>query len=460
MTNLFKRAGLLLLSGLLLSSGLAQQETLEFPIDSSAGDAEEFLEGSLSDAERWPAGYSYLVSSDLELGFDADHGPQLVGLHFSGLEFPDGLPERLAVRFTAVQSDSEPVAVTIRAQTGEVAPFANVADGEAGFDLSGRPASDAQASWSIEPWEAGGQYETPDLLPLLSEVAPADGPFDLVLIFTPQNPQEGAVRNAYSFDGSSTNAPVLVASWGAAADGSPEESQAGADEAAGEGEAPPVAAEPEPAPEEPAAQPEPAPEEHAQPEPAPPVVQPVDPVPAEPAQEAPQGVPAQPVTEPEEPATRRTWLTAPAERVADRDAAAEERTEGSPIRELETRPGAALDGREPQRMSFPIEPVGRTGVTGSVMLTEMTGDRTVLSVLLDNPDPAASYRSSIYEGSCGTVSSRTRSLERIAEGNVLGTRVIHERFEDLAGQEFHLNVFSRSDDTELVGCADFSAPRP
>ena|GEM_PF-4488590 len=434
MTNRFKRAGLLLLSGLLLSSGLAQQETLEFPIHSSAGDAEEFLEGSLSDAERWPAGYSYLVSSDLELGFDADHGPQLVGLHFSGLEFPEGLPDRLAVRFTAVQSDSEPVAVTIRAQTGEVAPFANVADGEAGFDLSGRPASDAQVSWSIEPWEAGGQYETPDLLPLLSEVAPADGPFDLVLIFTPQNPQEGAVRNAYSFDGSSTNAPVLVASWGAAADGSPEESQAGADEAAGEGEAPPVAAEPEPAPEGPAAQPEPAP---AQPEEA-----------QEPAQE------------PEAPVTRRTWLTAPAERVADRDAAAEERTAGSPIRELETRLGAAVDGREPQRMSFPIEPVGRTGVTGSVMLTEMTGDRTVLSVLLDNPDPAASYRSSIYEGSCGTLSSRTRSLERIAEGNVLGTRVIHERFEDLAGQEFHLNVFSRSDDTALVGCADFSAPRP
>jgi len=433
-TNRFKRAGLLLLSGLLLSSGLAQQETLEFPIHSSAGDAEEFLEGSLSDAERWPAGYSYLVSSDLELGFDADHGPQLVGLHFSGLEFPEGLPDRLAVRFTAVQSDSEPVAVTIRAQTGEVAPFANVADGEAGFDLSGRPASDAQVSWSIEPWEAGGQYETPDLLPLLSEVAPADGPFDLVLIFTPQNPQEGAVRNAYSFDGSSTNAPVLVASWGAAADGSPEESQAGADEAAGEGEAPPVAAEPEPAPEGPAAQPEPAP---AQPEEA-----------QEPAQE------------PEAPVTRRTWLTAPAERVADRDAAAEERTAGSPIRELETRLGAAVDGREPQRMSFPIEPVGRTGVTGSVMLTEMTGDRTVLSVLLDNPDPAASYRSSIYEGSCGTLSSRTRSLERIAEGNVLGTRVIHERFEDLAGQEFHLNVFSRSDDTALVGCADFSAPRP
>ena len=95
-------------------------------------------------------------------------------------------------------------------------------------------------------------------------------------------------------------------------------------------------------------------------------------------------------------------------------------------------------------MSFPIEPVGRTGVTGSVMLTEMTGDRTVLSVLLDNPDPAASYRSSIYEGSCGTVSSRT----------------IQDRLEDLAGQEFHLNVFSRSDDTALVGCADFSAPRP
>jgi hypothetical protein len=195
---------------------LAQAEpaSLELRVTSSDGDAEEFVDGSRADPERWPPGYSYVGSSDVELGYDSLHGPQLVGLRFDRVDIPPGARIVEAVlSFTADSNQSGPLSVVV-VGNAEPAPggFRQDRDGAGGFDLSRRPIS-AAVTWSPEPWTKGGVHRSPDLAPLIQGLVDQpgwQGGGALVLLIRPTGADGEAYRSAYSYDASPERAPRLL----------------------------------------------------------------------------------------------------------------------------------------------------------------------------------------------------------------------------------------------------------
>jgi hypothetical protein len=192
-----------------------QPQTLELQVASSAGDGEEFLAGSLDDTERWPAGYSYLVSSDVELGNDSRHGPQLVGLRFERVDIPAGARiEEAVLIFTADSDQSGPVRVAIGGQAEpRPAEFRQDADGTGGHDLSVRPISASAVTWSPEPWTGGREHRSPDIARVVQELVNQPGwqrGGSLVLLIRPEGSTGDGYRSAHSYDSRPAQAPRLL----------------------------------------------------------------------------------------------------------------------------------------------------------------------------------------------------------------------------------------------------------
>ena len=248
-------------------------------VAASGDDSEEFLAASADDPLRWPQGFSYAESSDLELGRDATHASQMVGLRFADLQVPAGARiERAALEFTADSDQSGPMAVTIRAQSAvDGAQFIQDQDGQGSFDLTSRPLSSVAQTWSPEAWSAGQAYTTPDISGLLQEIVNREEwqpGSTVVLLLSPAGGGDG-FRSAHAFDSNPQLAPRLLVSYEGGADTGAEPSPPAEQEQA------PASEEPEQEPEEPAtppAAPEPAPESAEAPEAAaesPPAPEPV-----------------------------------------------------------------------------------------------------------------------------------------------------------------------------------------
>lgn len=147
----------------------------ETAVSSGVDDAEQFLEPSGADPDRWPGGYTYLSSSDLELGSDPDHARQIVGLRFPAVEVPAGATVTSAeVVFTAQgQSDGTP-RVTVRALAADdAAPFEPDPEGEGSRGLETRRSGTASATWTFDgddPWIDGSEHPSPDLAAIVQEV--------------------------------------------------------------------------------------------------------------------------------------------------------------------------------------------------------------------------------------------------------------------------------------------------
>ena len=146
-------------------------------IDSRQASAAEFLQNSINDPVRWPEGHVFWDSSDIDLGFDTQHGPNIVGLRFAGLDLPAGaVIQSASITFTAFGTPAGrggEVALSITAQDSS-SPAAFVADPNQGatFDLSDvRPRVAASIPWVIsESWAAGEEYSV-DVTPVLQQVA-------------------------------------------------------------------------------------------------------------------------------------------------------------------------------------------------------------------------------------------------------------------------------------------------
>jgi hypothetical protein len=189
-------------------------------VAANSDDAEEFLGPSLTNPTRWQEGFTFTTSSGLELGYDPAHGPQVVGLRFTGIDLPEGAQITSArLNFTARSAGGTTGAgtptVTIRAQDSIVAPtFAPGTVEQAGnFDITNRPLLDTEVEWTItQTWVAGTSYASPDLAVLLQEVVDlgAWGPTSAVVFVIEGDPASTAFRRAVSHDTEGTQAVTLT----------------------------------------------------------------------------------------------------------------------------------------------------------------------------------------------------------------------------------------------------------
>ena len=188
---------------------------LEIPLRDAADDAEEFLVPSRANPERWPAGFTFVGSSDLELGYDPSHGPQSVAVRFSSAGVPGGAKiSHARVIFTADGDSGDPLQVTI---AGERSPdaerFVQDPDGVGSRGLTRRSRTDTSVTWVLEEhWSRGSEYLTPDLTAVLQEIVDLEGwnADSAIVLFFDGVSADTAFRRAYAFEGSRGDRDVVA----------------------------------------------------------------------------------------------------------------------------------------------------------------------------------------------------------------------------------------------------------
>ena len=196
---------LLFLIGCFGSTTVLANQTLKYPIISSADDAEEGDDGP---------GIMDIDSSDLELIWDHDDPSrtQTIGLRFQDVDIPQGIPIVAAyIQFACDEPEKNrsPFDVTISGEAvNNAVSYENI-----DYNISSRLRTNSSVSWSdIPDWtvehERGESQQSPDLAALVQEIVNREGwmagnamAFILEGIGT---------RTAESFDGASNLAPTLV----------------------------------------------------------------------------------------------------------------------------------------------------------------------------------------------------------------------------------------------------------
>jgi hypothetical protein len=166
------------------------------------------VNSSSNDAEiRRIDGDMYLTSSDLELVDDlAFRGEQIVGVRFINVPIPrNAVITNAYIEFEASDTNSEPTSLTIQAQASDNAPIFTITP----FDLMSRPLTTALVNWdNVSPWTiVGAKQQTLDLSALVQEVVNRSGwsSGNNMAFFINGH----GTRNAVSYDGSITSAPLL-----------------------------------------------------------------------------------------------------------------------------------------------------------------------------------------------------------------------------------------------------------
>ncbi|WP_324275665.1 hypothetical protein [Blastococcus brunescens] len=206
-----KRALVLLLTTLLAVVGIvligpsAQADSGAFRVRASTDDAEQRSDGTVLD------------SSDLEMLNDKGR-QQAVGLRFTQVAIPPGATvTRAYVQFTADESTSTPVPLTIHGQA---------ADNPGTFtrtpvDVSDRPRTTASAEWSPAAWSSGKRgtaQQTSDLTAVVQEIVSRPGWASGNALAVMITGTSSGNREAESFDTGARKAPALHVEWTTGAD--------------------------------------------------------------------------------------------------------------------------------------------------------------------------------------------------------------------------------------------------
>lgn len=172
-------------------------ETIDRRIASGSDDVEENANGSM-----------YFNSSDIELVADGSRGNQTIGLRFTGLNIPQGATiDRAYLQFTTDETNSGTTNLVIRGHdTNNAGVFTS-----ANNNVSGRTKTSASVSWSPASWNSVGQsgsgQRSPEIKSIIQEIVNRSGwsaGNSMVMIITGTGE-----RTAESYEGSSSNAPLL-----------------------------------------------------------------------------------------------------------------------------------------------------------------------------------------------------------------------------------------------------------
>ncbi len=162
-------------------------------------------------------GVIYATSGDIELTYDLESpttGNQKVGLRFNGLNIPQGTTITNAyIDFTAESADSpndntSETKLLIKAEASDNAPaIPNTID-----YITNRTLTSASAVWKPVSWVTGSVYATPDLTTVVQELVDRSGwvTTNSSMLFIIVG--DGS-RTAASYDGASSDAPVLYISF-------------------------------------------------------------------------------------------------------------------------------------------------------------------------------------------------------------------------------------------------------
>ncbi|MEL6653569.1 MAG: SdiA-regulated domain-containing protein, partial [Bacteroidota bacterium] len=194
--NISARSPVLLASTL---PNLSPPVTLTYQISNSSDDAEEYISNGVVD----------LTSTDLELG-NENGNLQYIGLRFPNVNLPLGsVIINAYVQFTVDEATTVATNTTIRAQdAANPITFSLV-----NTDISSRPLTTASVNWSPVLWnvvgQAGPNQQTPNLNTVLQEVVnrPDWAPGQAIAIVIEGL---GGRRTAEAYDGSPSDAAVLV----------------------------------------------------------------------------------------------------------------------------------------------------------------------------------------------------------------------------------------------------------
>jgi len=178
----------------------AINNTLEVRVIAKNNDAEE---------NRFNNGSIDLYSSDLELYTEESVDPQVVGIRFQDIFIPQGATITEAyIEFTVDESTSGNVTMNV---AGEAVDNSSVFTAVA-YDISSRIKTGSLVSWTPPDWTVVNSLkQTPELKSIVQEIVNRNGwnsgnamTFIISGAATPT-----ATRIAYSFDSSSSKAPLL-----------------------------------------------------------------------------------------------------------------------------------------------------------------------------------------------------------------------------------------------------------
>jgi len=191
------------------------------PEPPTPGLVERRIAASSDDAEERDLDDGYEVeldSSDLELAWEDwfQGDKQVVGLRFTDITIAKGTKIKKAwVQFDVDETKGGRHQVFLTVE-GELSADA-VTFSKAARDITGRPRTKADVSWSVPAWtvkhEQGPAQTTPDISDIIEEIVKQDGWVSgnsLVLIFSSHSSiVSTGIRCAESFDGTPEAAPLL-----------------------------------------------------------------------------------------------------------------------------------------------------------------------------------------------------------------------------------------------------------
>lgn len=170
----------------------------------SSDDAEEYIVDGTVD----------INSSDLEFSLDPKFGKQIVGIRFDNLKIPENaIITEAWIQFTADEiGNGKDTFVIAGEKSGSSETFK-----EERFNISERIKTTSKVSWSPSEWTnigvASSKQKTPNLKDIINEIVSIvdwDGSVSFIFSGTDENT---GVRTSESFDGTQTEAPVLLVSY-------------------------------------------------------------------------------------------------------------------------------------------------------------------------------------------------------------------------------------------------------
>ena len=102
---------------------------------------------------------------------------------------------------------------------------------------------------------------------------------------------------------------------------------------------------------------------------------------------------------------------------------------------------------------YTLAEVSGSGVSGSALIAEYSGNRTVVSISLSNP-AGGTYPAALYLGSCDDLSRVVAALEPVSGATGFSTTVLDVPFSDIVGGDHALNITAAEGDSAAVACGE------
>lgn len=119
-----------------------------------------------------------------------------------------------------------------------------------------------------------------------------------------------------------------------------------------------------------------------------------------------------------------------------------------------TDPAETLDSSDETRARFNVTEVGGSGVSGSVLMTELSEERSIVTLSLSGLS-GGEYPSALYAGTCATLSEPSLfDLETYQSDLGFSTTVVALPYPTLIGEQHALVVRAATDASAVVACGE------